>query len=88
MTLTLDSFHGLVAEVAVCIPQGINVLIAGFCYSVALHSCVEKSMHQTCPMCFEVLLLCTYFRTKIAPLDVGRLSCLTYFSNVLCNVLQ
>jgi hypothetical protein len=83
MTWTLDSFHGLVAEVAVCTPQGINVLIAGFCYSVALHSSVEKSKHQTCPVCFEVLLLCTYFRTKIALMDVGRLLCLTYYSNVL-----
>jgi len=65
-----------VAEVAVCTPQGIDVLVAGCCYSVALqngHPCVEKSMHQNCPVCFEVLLLCTYFRTKTALLDVGRL---------------
>jgi hypothetical protein len=32
----------------------------GCCYSNALqngHRCVEKSMHQNCPVCFEVLLL-------------------------------
>jgi hypothetical protein len=64
----------------------------GCCYSNALqngHPCVEKSMHQNCPVCFEVLFVFSllwklhlwwwfiqYFRTETAPLDVYRLSCL------------
>jgi hypothetical protein len=47
-------------KVAFYVPQDVDACVAGCCYSNALqngHHCVEKSMHQNCPVCFEVLLL-------------------------------
>jgi RING finger/CHY zinc finger protein 1 len=45
-------------KVAFYVPQDVDACVAGCCYSNALqngHPCVEKSMHQNCPVCFEYL---------------------------------